>query len=93
MLWRIPGAFSWTPPEKVILKGVAGLRFIKSKKRLQLYSDLIKENPLYSSFVCRTEAETDLSMKKLYLYGFVPAIMEFAGWVLEEAVRTGKKRL
>lgn len=35
----------------------------------------------------------DLSMKKIYLHGFVPAIMEFAGWVLEEAVRAGKKRL
>lgn len=30
---------------------------------------------------------------QLYLNCFVPAIVEFAGWVLDEAVRSGKERL
>ena len=64
-------------------------------ERLKQYADILtEENPSYVTAVRRTEDEMELSPGAgLYLYGFVPAIMEFAGWVLEEAVRSGRKRL
>lgn len=64
-------------------------------ERLKRYADILtEENPSYVTAVRRTEDEMELSPGAgLYLYGFVPAIMEFAGWVLEEAVRSGRKRL
>lgn len=67
---------------------------INISERPRLYADLLWEDSSYGKAVRQTESVTELSVStRLYLYGFVPAIMEFAGWTLEEAVRSGKKRL
>lgn len=64
-------------------------------KRIKQYNDLLAgENSFYIAAVGRAEDKIRLSPgTELYLRGFVPAIMEFAGWVLDEAVKSGKKRL
>ncbi|MCM1409736.1 MAG: hypothetical protein NC305_04215 [Lachnospiraceae bacterium] len=66
-------------------------------KRFRSYRDISGGHPLYGKAACRTESSLKLSEPTpgagFYLYGFIPAIMGFAGWTLEEAVRSGKKRL
>ena len=65
-----------------------------NSKRLKKYRDLWGDCSLYDAVIRQTEETLRLSPgTRLYLYGFVPAIMEFAQWVLEEAVRSGRKRL
>ena len=66
----------------------------RPERRLRAYARLLREDSPCGRAVRQTERAARLSVDtRLYLYGFVPAIMEFAGWVLEEAVRSGRKRL
>ena len=63
-------------------------------ERLNIYMSLLEEKPLYADTIRLTAEKMDLSLQdKLYLCSFAPPIMEFAGWVLNEAVKSGKKRL
>lgn len=62
--------------------------------RFQLYKDILAEKPVYLRAVKQTEEELQLQTDtRLYLYAMVPALVEFVSWVLEEAVKSGKKRL
>lgn len=66
----------------------------KEKSRLQKYRLLLERNPAYTSAIARMETDRELMADtRLYLYTMVPVLAEFVNWVLDEAVRTGKKRL
>lgn len=65
-----------------------------NEKRFKLYEDILTEMPGCRSAVQRLKEEDSLSADtRLYLYTFVPAILEFVNWTLEQAVRAGKHRL
>ncbi|MBD5509693.1 MAG: hypothetical protein HDR08_00300 [Lachnospiraceae bacterium] len=62
--------------------------------RFQIYKKALEEQPDCAAAVRGAEAQENLPFyARLYLHTFAPVIVKFAGWVLDEAVRTGKKRL
>lgn len=62
--------------------------------RFQIYKKALEEQPDCAAAVREAEARGNLPFyARLYLHTFAPVIVKFAGWVLEEAVKTGKKRL
>lgn len=67
----------------------------REKKRLQIYRRLIGNNPALLSAIDQIVSENaDLPQDELlYLHTMAPVIMEFAEWVLQQAVRHGKERL
>ena len=65
-----------------------------SKDRFQLYQRILGERPEYLTAIRKTEESIRPEFDtRLYLYTMAPALTEFVNWVLDEAVRTGKKRL
>lgn len=66
----------------------------KDSKRIRLYKELSGKKSLIGVAARRTENEMGLSPDtRFFLYGFIPAVVEFAGWVLDKAVESGRKRL
>lgn len=62
--------------------------------RFQRYKKALEGYPDYAAAVKQAEAEVSLPFYAgLYLHTFAPAITAFAGWVLDEAAKSGKKRL
>ncbi len=62
--------------------------------RFQIYKKALEEQPDCAAAVRGAEAQANLSLyARLYLHTFAPVIVQFAGWVLDEAAGTGKKRL
>ena len=65
------------------------------EKRLQFYKRLLEKNPPIYTALCEVlNTVGPLSPdEELYLHVWVPAITEFAEWVLRQAERDGKQRL
>lgn len=64
------------------------------RERFETYLDILSERLDCCSAVQRLEQEKNLpAPARLYLYGFVPAILDFTDWTLKQAIRTGKQRL
>lgn len=62
--------------------------------RFQIYKKALEEQPDCATAVREAEAQENLPFyARLYLHTFAPVIVKFAGWVLDEAEKTGKKRL
>lgn len=66
----------------------------KEEDRLQKYRNLLQSGSCYASAIAKTEAGRELTTDtRLYLYTMVPVLTGFVNWVLDEAARSGKKRL
>lgn len=67
---------------------------VDEKSRFMEYADILEAFPAYWKLI-RTIAEEYTPDKdvKLYLFVFIPTLMEYINWVLDEAEKAGKKRL
>lgn len=62
--------------------------------RLKQYEELLKDRKEYLYAIEEAEKEQTFEQDtRLYLRTMAPVLTEFAGWVLEQAVSAGKKRL
>lgn len=66
----------------------------EKEARYRLYEQILEAEPGMLERIRKTETECQKTdAVRLYLYVFVPMLTGFVQWVLEEALRTGKKRL
>lgn len=64
------------------------------EERFRVYKKALEEQPDCAFAVKRVETQENLPVyARLYLHTFAPVIVKFAGWVLDETVKDGKKRL
>mgnify|MGYP006324295113 CR=1 FL=1 len=62
----------------------------KTKKRKQYYKSILQNHPIYDDVLgCMEKADKE----SLYNLVFMPVLVEFVSWVLEEAQKSKKKRL
>lgn len=67
---------------------------INGKNRLAEYAGILQEFPIYWRIIRGIEHDYKLEQDvQLYLLVFVPTLLEYMNWVLDEAEKTGKKRL
>lgn len=61
------------------------------KKRIDYYNRILQEKPIFSQIADELELETKQSL--LYVKVWMPVLIEYVSWVLNEAYKDGKTRL
>lgn len=64
-------------------------------KRMEQYNRILQEKPVYKKIaetMC-DESEGQSDSENLYIKVFLPVLIEFVSWVLDNARKSGKKRL
>ncbi len=74
---------------------------MQKERRLEAYRRVLARHPGYLEAAMQAEESLRKASRegelptdtRLYLYAMAPALSEFVGWVLEEAVKAGKRKL